>query len=157
MDLDEGHEAVLVFSLPGTTGPPAAVRHTHASIGRATTDWCTALGLGPETWFQVATPPSHILGLLNLLAAVEAGATVRLHRRFDLDAVLDHIESDCMTLEDGGWRPSPSHWPTTPDSRTGPLFAPLHHVGGHAGDRERRPDRHRVTGSGGCQPTGPAK
>jgi hypothetical protein len=27
----------------------------------------------------VATPPSHILGLLNLLSAAEAGATVRLH------------------------------------------------------------------------------
>jgi long-chain acyl-CoA synthetase len=46
------------------------------------------LGLGPDDRFQVATPPSHILGLLNLLAAVSAGATVRLHRRFDLDEVL---------------------------------------------------------------------
>ena len=36
----------------------------------------------------MATPPSHILGLLNLLAAAEAGATVRLHAGFDLDEVL---------------------------------------------------------------------
>ena len=49
---------------------------------------CEALGLGPDDRFQVATPPSHILGLLNLLAAAAAGATVRLHRRFDLDEVL---------------------------------------------------------------------
>ena len=60
---------------------------------------CAALGLGPDDRFQVATPPSHILGLLNLLAAAEAGATVRLHRRFDLDEVLRRIESDRMTLE----------------------------------------------------------
>jgi long-chain acyl-CoA synthetase len=47
----------------------------------------------------VATPPSHILGLLNLLAAAEAGATVRLHRRFDLDELLTRIEAERMTLE----------------------------------------------------------
>jgi acyl-CoA synthetase (AMP-forming)/AMP-acid ligase II len=39
------------------------------------------------------------LGLLNLLAAAEAGATVRLHPRFDLDTVLRCIEDDRVTIE----------------------------------------------------------
>jgi acyl-CoA synthetase (AMP-forming)/AMP-acid ligase II len=91
-------EVVLVFS-SGTTGLPKAVRHTHRSLGHAIRHWVAALGLGPDDRFQVATPPSHILGLLNLLAAAEAGATVRLHRRFDLDEVLRRIASERMTLE----------------------------------------------------------
>ncbi len=91
-------DAVLVFS-SGTTDTPKAVRHTHASITLATAHWCSALGLGHDDRFQVATPPSHILGLLNLLAAAAAGATVRLHRRFDLDEELRAIGEEQMTLE----------------------------------------------------------
>jgi long-chain acyl-CoA synthetase len=91
-------DAVLVFS-SGTTGMPKAVRHTHRSLGAATAHWVHVLGLTDQDRFQIATPPSHILGLLNLLAAASAGATVRLHARFDLDQVLRGIQDDRMTLE----------------------------------------------------------
>ena len=142
-DLQEGDEAVLVFS-SGTTGLPKAVRHTHGSIVWATAHWVAALGLGPDDRFQVATPPSHILGLLNLLAAVEAGATVRLHARFDLDEVLHGIERERMTLE---MAVAPialalANHPDLEDLR--PVVAALHHVGRHPRDRERRPDRDRA-------------
>ena len=96
--VQETDDAALVFS-SGTTDRPKAVRHTHRSIDLGTAHWVSALGLGHDDRFQVATPPSHILGLLNLLAAAAAGATVRLHRRFDLDAELRWIQQERMTLE----------------------------------------------------------
>jgi acyl-CoA synthetase (AMP-forming)/AMP-acid ligase II len=91
-------DAALVFS-SGTTGLPKAVRHTHASLDEAVRHWRHALQLTRHDRIQVATPPSHILGLLNLLTALKTGACVRLHPRFDIDRVLHHIESDRITVE----------------------------------------------------------
>ncbi|KOU58919.1 AMP-dependent synthetase [Streptomyces sp. MMG1533] len=91
-------DAVLVFS-SGTTGMPKAVRHTHASLAAAVRHWRDALGLTSRDRIQIATPPSHILGLLNIVTALEAGAWLRLHRRFDLDRLLHHIELDRITVE----------------------------------------------------------
>ena len=90
--------AVMVFS-SGTTGLPKAVRHTNRTMYHATVHWVDTLGMTADDRLQIATPPFHILGLLNLLAVVAAGASVRLHRRFDLDAVLTSIEQDRITIE----------------------------------------------------------
>ncbi len=91
-------DAVLVFS-SGTTGLPKAVRHTHASLDEAVRHWREALQLTPRDRIQISTPPSHILGLLNILTALRTGAGVRLHRRFDVEAMLHHIENDRITVE----------------------------------------------------------
>ncbi|MGW2520598.1 class I adenylate-forming enzyme family protein [Streptomyces sp. NPDC001617] len=95
---DPRADAVLVFS-SGTTGMPKAVRHTHASLAAAVDHWRTALRLTANDRIQIATPPSHILGLLNIVTALEVGAWLRLHRRFDLDRLLHHIELDRITVE----------------------------------------------------------
>lgn len=95
---DPGSDAVLVFS-SGTTGMPKAVRHTHRSLAVAVRHWQDALELTADDRLQVVTPPSHILGLLNVVTALETGCWVRLHRRFDLDTLLHHIEADRVTVE----------------------------------------------------------
>ncbi|WP_157123904.1 class I adenylate-forming enzyme family protein, partial [Nocardia mexicana] len=95
---DPGADAVLVFS-SGTTGFPKAVRHTHASLGAAIRQWRETLALTSYDRMQIATPASHILGLLNIVTVLDAGAWMRLHRRFDLDRMLRCIQSDRITVE----------------------------------------------------------
>jgi acyl-CoA synthetase (AMP-forming)/AMP-acid ligase II len=91
-------DALLVFS-SGTTGMPKAVRHTHGGFAVAIAHWRSALGLSAADRMQIMTPPSHILGLLNIATALDAGAWIRLHPRFDVDEMLRHIASDRITVE----------------------------------------------------------
>jgi long-chain acyl-CoA synthetase len=91
-------DAVLAFS-SGTTGLPKAVRHTRTSLHAAVRHWRGALGLTSRDRIQIATPPSHILGLLNIVTALQTGAWMRLHRRFDIDRMLEHIQADRITVE----------------------------------------------------------
>jgi long-chain acyl-CoA synthetase len=91
-------DAVLAFS-SGTTGLPKAVRHTHRSLQTAVGHWRQAMGLTARDRIQIATPPSHILGLLNIMTALQTGVWMRLHRRFDVDRMLQHIQDDRITVE----------------------------------------------------------
>ncbi|MGK2866944.1 MAG: class I adenylate-forming enzyme family protein [Mycobacterium sp.] len=91
-------DALFVFS-SGTTGMPKAVRHTHGAFAAAIRHWRTALDLTSADRMQIMTPPSHILGLLNIATVLESGAWMRLHPRFDIDRMLTHIQDDRITIE----------------------------------------------------------
>ena len=93
-----GAEAVLVFS-SGTTGLPKAVRHSRAAFAAAIGHWRDVLELTESDRIQVTTPPSHILGILNIATCLEVGIWMRLHPRFDLDRVLQCVQDDRITIE----------------------------------------------------------
>ncbi len=130
-------DALFVFS-SGTTGMPKAVRHTHGSLAVAVRHWRDALHLSSADRMQIMTPPSHILGLLNIVMALETGAWIRLHRRFDVDLMLHHIETDRHHHRDGR---STNRFGAGRPSETGklrPVVAALHHVVRDSGHPERR-------------------
>ncbi len=75
-----------------------------------------ALGLGHDDRFQVATPPSHILGLLNLLAAAAAGATRPAAPALRPRRGAAPHRGRADDARDGGGARSRWPWPTTPTS-----------------------------------------
>jgi long-chain acyl-CoA synthetase len=95
---DPDADALLVFS-SGTTGMPKAVRHTHRSLDAAIRHWRSGLQMTSSDRIQIVTPASHILGLLNIMTALDTRAWIRLHPRFSVDLMLHHIEADRITIE----------------------------------------------------------
>ncbi len=87
------------------------------------------------------TPPSHILGLLNIVMVLDTGAWMRLHRRFDIDTMLRHIESDRITIE-MAVAPIALALAAHPDlGALRSVVAAVRDVVRHPGDPQRRRDR----------------
>ena len=97
---------------------------------------------------QIVTPASHILGLLNIMTALDTGAWIRLHPRFDIDTMLHHIEADRITIEMAVAPIALALAVPPAPGELRPVVAALHHVVRDAGDAERRRDCDRQDGRG---------
>ena len=105
-------DALFVFS-SGTTGMPKAVRHTHGSFAAAVRHWRDALQLSSADRMQIMTPPSHILGLLNIVTALET-------RR--LDPVASPVRRRHDAAPHRETTGSPSRWPLRQSHWRSPLI-----------------------------------
>ena len=83
--------ALLVYT-SGTTGKSKGAVITHDNLLATVTGLLAAWAWRPDDVLLLALPLFHVHGLVvGLHTALAAGASVRLHRRFDADRVLDEL------------------------------------------------------------------
>lgn len=91
----------LIFT-SGTTGRPKGVRCTHAQTLRAFRDWADTVGLRRGDRYLVVNPFFHTFGYkAGALASLMMGATIHPQAVFDVDAALERVARDRITVLPG--------------------------------------------------------
>lgn len=90
----------------GTTGEPKGVLHTHNTSLSGIRSTITRQEIGPEDVVHVAIPVGHNFGYFyGVRLGLQAGATVVLQRRWDVDEMLDLSAVHGVTVSAG----TPTH------------------------------------------------
>jgi long-chain acyl-CoA synthetase len=90
--------AAIVYT-SGTTGVPRGAMLSHGNVRFVMEAKQRYLGVRPDDRLLLFLPLFHCFGQNAVFnAAIEAGATIVLHRRFDIDAVLRAIREDGVTM-----------------------------------------------------------
>ncbi len=86
----------------GTTGHPKGVMSTHAQTLRAFWDWANIVGLRRGDRYLVVAPFFHCFGYkAGWLACLMKGATILPQPTFDVNAVLERIPRDAVSVLPG--------------------------------------------------------
>jgi len=83
----------LVIATSGSTGTPKGAMLTGANLAASVLGSRRLIPIEPGDVWLGCLPMVHIGGLSTLFRCLEAGATLRLHPRFDLDAVAADLSS----------------------------------------------------------------
>jgi HIP---CoA ligase len=86
----------------GTTGNPKGVMETHGATLRAYQAWSDVVGLRAGDRYLIVNPFFHAFGYkAGFLAATLTGATIHPQAVFDVDAVLERVSREHITMLPG--------------------------------------------------------
>jgi cyclohexanecarboxylate-CoA ligase len=96
------HPAQWLFYTSGTSGLPKGCRHTDETLAAAAIGMVDHLAMTDRDRSGIAFPIAHVGGALNLMAALESGATLILIEQFDPVTSSDALAREGVTLAGSG-------------------------------------------------------
>ena len=97
-----GDDLSDIMFTSGTTGRPKGAMLTHSASVRAYAAWSDVVGLKAGDRYLIANPFFHTFGLkAGILASVVSGSTIVPHAVFDVDAIMQRVVEERITMLPG--------------------------------------------------------
>jgi acyl-CoA synthetase (AMP-forming)/AMP-acid ligase II len=98
----QGDDLSDIMFTSGTTGRPKGAMNTHAQALRVFADWGSIVGLTEGDRYLVVNPFFHTFGYkAGIIASLMKGATIIPQAVFDVDAVLERVATERVSMLPG--------------------------------------------------------